>query len=138
MGGRGSSSGGGGGARGSFSETWTTPAGNKISVKIGPETTRFKDDWGGLHESKTGRLEVKSFKFNGESKKAEFGTMQHKDKIIFELNGKDAAVAMPQSLQKNIEDFYKQRFQKEAKVDEKLREYELRMKRANGRRGYTW
>jgi len=66
------------------------------------------------------------------------GPMQHKDKIIFELNGKDAAVAMPQSLQKNIEDFYKQRFQKEAKVDEKLREYELRMKRANGRRGYTW
>jgi len=33
------------------------------------------------------------------------GPMQHKDKIIFELNGKDAAVAMPQSLQKILKIF---------------------------------
>ena len=140
MGGRGSSSGGGGaGGGGSFSDSWTTPTGNKIEVTIGPKTTSFKDDFGGTHTTTDmSSLEVKSLKFNGVSKDAKFGTLQHTDKILFKIGDKDAGAVIPKSLKKKIDDYYDKRMQKELKANKKQREDAERLRKANGPRGYTW
>lgn len=142
MGGRGSSSGGGGGggSGAAISESWTTPSGNKIDVEIDKKTTSFKDDWGETHTTTdAGKLEVKSLKVNGESHpEAEFGVLQHTDKIMYTQNGQRAAVIIPQPLQAKISKYYTDRSSKELAAAKKAREDELRMRRANGARGKTW
>ncbi|WP_319403192.1 hypothetical protein [uncultured Anaeromusa sp.] len=91
---------------------WTTPKGAKVSMTISMVSEQKQYD--GIEYTGKPELKISSLTVNGQSFKAEFGTLQHIGFAMFKVGTKQAAVEMPQEAKDDLDAYWTK------KVNDKL------------------